>query len=166
MDSSRQQPIGYTEDLTTVKKHPNRERLRSNRKDVSPLDSLSTESVNDYQKLILGMEYNLESERRKREGLENRNISLETEISNLRNLLVGPDEQKHVTPLPRSTRGRPSRSTRRRFPPSRHGRSNRSRITSSSSTPRMKRSPVSSMNSARCRRSYGRRRAPIGSCWT
>lgn len=52
--------------------------------------------MKDYQKLILGLEYALEGERNKNEELTQKNLSLESEISNLRNLLMGPDEHKHV----------------------------------------------------------------------
>lgn len=50
--------------------------------------------MKEYQKLILGLEYSLETERKKNEQLQLQNASLESEISNLRNLLMGPDEQK------------------------------------------------------------------------
>jgi cell division protein FtsB len=47
--------------------------------------------MNDYQRLILGLEYSLETERKKNQELTLKNLSLESEISNLRNLLAGPD---------------------------------------------------------------------------
>ncbi len=53
-------------------------------------------SMKDYQKVILGLEYALESERKKAEGLQQKNNSLELEISNLRNVLVGPNEARQV----------------------------------------------------------------------
>ena len=68
--------------------------------------------MKDYQKLILGMEYALEGERNKCEELSAKNRSLESEISNLRNLLMGPDEHKHVLLFRLSTRRRPSKSRR------------------------------------------------------
>ena len=58
-------------------------------------ETVSLNSMNDYQKLLLGLEYSLENERKKRETLELKNSSLETEIANLRNLLVGPGEKQH-----------------------------------------------------------------------
>ena len=58
-------------------------------------ESVTLTSMNDYQKLLLGLEYSLENERKKRETLELKNSSLETEIANLRNLLVGPGEKQH-----------------------------------------------------------------------
>jgi len=48
----------------------NRSRVNSNRKETINFDgSPSTGGFNDYQKLILGLEYSLENERKKGESL-------------------------------------------------------------------------------------------------
>jgi hypothetical protein len=54
----------------TDRKLLNRSRISSNRKDTINFDgSPSTGGFNDYQKLILGLEYSLENERKKSDAL-------------------------------------------------------------------------------------------------
>ena len=52
---------------------------------------LTQGNTKEYQRLILGLQYALQTERKKVDDLQTKNKSLQSEISNLRNLLTGPD---------------------------------------------------------------------------
>jgi hypothetical protein len=67
---SKTQRQRNNEEQATERKNARRERLQSHRRDSIPFDGASsTENVHDYQKLIMGLEYALELERKKREML-------------------------------------------------------------------------------------------------
>lgn len=71
-----------------------RERVRSSTRDEQLNYSALVENpISDYKKIILGLEYSLENEKKLASELERKNKSLESEVSNLRNLLVKAPEK-------------------------------------------------------------------------